>query len=272
MRRASWTLVGVGAVSIVLVLALYVGPSAMAGTASGDPAPLFLSHISTTFTGQSVKEGDTIWFSAIGQLVGTFPTSNLHIEIYNQYLTFTEPNGKTFTQHVPAGTVTFSPTTLKATTGWVQTPAIAGNGIPGWFTTIPANEKGTFFLTGYAYHVGPGGLPGHTKVTWSAEFSGSAAPDCFFDLAWQWGASVYSNFPGWSSSNNYPFLGAEYGSLGVVPADASHGLIHKYSTSDPTGTPEKFKHYQIIGGTAWGCPNYTGTLTSVATVEKPQCY
>lgn len=263
--------VGLAGVAIVAMFLASGWPIGGASAVSPDPRSLVSSSITAGFNSFNIPSGDTIWFTAVAQLVGFTPTGNLHIEMFNQTLTFAEPSGTTFVRHLPTSKLTFSPTATVASTSWVQTPASSGSGIPGWFTTVPVKSSGNAFLAGYAYYVGSGGIPGGTKITWSATFAGSATPLCYFKINWQWGAAVYTQFAGSGArSNNYPFTTANYANVGVKPTDDNKAS--SYQNSDHAGTPENYTSYLAQGGTGGGGSNYTGSYSATASVTKPECF
>ncbi|MGI0131910.1 MAG: hypothetical protein ACREDK_02255 [Thermoplasmata archaeon] len=260
------------AILVVSVLSLSVlslaGTSSAAGQGQSPTGPPFLSYLTHKFNGQSIKAGDTIWFTAdihlVGPPIGTNGTaagsSNLTIEMYNQTLTFTMDDGTTFAKHVPAGDITFSTTATSASTKW-------DSAHPGWDTIIPLGYNAWSFVVGFAYYVGSGGLPGHVNVNWSAQFS---SPQCYFDFIWMWHAAVYTQFAGnGSASNDYPYTTANYGSVDVKPVDGPHWSA--YANGDQRGTPENFLAY-VTGGADGGGGSAVGGSSGATHVTKPQCY
>jgi len=141
---------------------------------------------------------------------------------------------------VPNASVTFDPAAVSATTNFV-------GGM--WVTTVPSNLKGNTFLSGLSYPV-PSNLPGGIKnVTWSGTISVDTPG---VSVNWQWAGAVYTTFS------------TDYNLLGVKPVDdPTHS---QYQNKDHAGTPENFKPYVIGGGTGGGGSNYTGGLSSTASV------
>jgi hypothetical protein len=197
----------------------------------------------------SIAGGDVIWFSSVIQWVGNSPTSNTNVHFLHQTLNFTEPNGTTFSKSVWSAVALFSTTATTAATTW-------GSGSYSWSTFAPAQYKGDVFLSGYAYHVPAGGLPGGLKVTWSGTFQTS---ESCFDFNWKWAAAVYTTFP---STNVHPSLDA---SLGVKPVDDTH--LSAYQNSDHAGTPENETAYLAQGGTGGGGSNFTGSYSGTVGVN-----
>jgi hypothetical protein len=250
MRTAIIGLVGVAVVGMAL-LAVFPVAGASDATTAGPP---FLSSITAGFNSFNIPSGDTIWFSAVMTLTGTAPTSNLTVQFVDQKLTFSEPGGTTFVVSAPKSEVQFSTTATTATTVWSSVNS-------EWITTVPVNyHNGNVFLSGYSYYVGAAGIPGSTHVNWSGRFT---TPECLFQLNWQWGAAVYTQFAGTQKAPNY-------GSVGVKPVDDNE--LSEYKNSDHAGTPENFKAYLAQGGTGGGGSNWTGSYSATASVTKPHCF
>ncbi len=92
-----------------------------------------------------------------------------------------------YTVPVPDGHITFAPGTTTGTT------AFSGG---AWTTAVPEGFGDNVFLSGAAFLVPAGGLPGGiSPVTWSGDFSLSSVSS----VQWQWGAAAYTSF---SSSDN----------------------------------------------------------------------
>jgi hypothetical protein len=244
---------GIAGIVAVAVLVLAVVP-ASASSAPATTGPPFTSSISGSFNSFNIPSGDTVWFSAVMTLTGPAPASDLTIKFVGQKLTFNEPGGASFVVSVPKAEVDFSTTATAATTVWSTSSS-------EWITTVPVNyHNGNVFLAGFAYHVGPSGIPGGTHVTWSGRF---VTPECLFQLNWQWGAAVYTQFAGTQSHQNY-------GSVGVKPVDDNQ--LSPYKNSDHAGTPESYTAYLAQGGTGGGGSNYTGSYSATASVTKPRCF
>ncbi|HEV2316929.1 MAG TPA: hypothetical protein VGV89_05075 [Thermoplasmata archaeon] len=200
------------------------------------------SSISANFNGNAIAAGDVIWFSSIVQWVGTSPTATTNIHFDQQLLTFTEPNGTTFSIKVPQALVVYSTTATTATTVWDKSTFT-------WVTTVPATYKGDVFLSGVAYFVPAGGLPAATKVTWTGTFFGDVhllSPKCL-DFNWMWAAAVYTQFTHDKSS------------IGVKPVDDNK--LSAYQNSDHAGTPENYTSYVTGGARGGGGSNFTGSYS-----------
>jgi hypothetical protein len=141
---------------------------------------------------------------------------------------------------VPNASVTFDPAAASATTNFV-------GGM--WVTTVPSSLGGNMFLSGLSYQV-PANLPGSIHpVTWSGTISINKPG---VNVNWAWGAAVYTNFS------------TAYNALGVKPVDDK--TASQYKNQDKAGTPENFKQFVIGGATGGGGNNYTGGLSSTASV------
>jgi hypothetical protein len=142
---------------------------------------------------------------------------------------------------VPDASVTFDPGAASATTNF------AGG---MWVTTVPSSGlAGNAFLSGLSFPA-PANLPGGIKnVTWSGTISVDTPG---VSVNWQWGAAVYTNFS------------TAYNVLGVKPVDDNKAS--QYKNADHAGAPENFKQFVIGGATGGGGSNYTGGLSSTASV------
>src|SRR5262249_10288061 len=108
---------------------------------------------------------------------------------------------------------------------------------------------GNYFLSGLAFPVPSGGLPGGINpVTWSGNLI-DTAPN--LSVNWQWAAAVYKTF---SSNNN---------ALNVKPLDVATG---QYPNSDHAGTPEADKPSAPAGAGGGGGSNYPGGYSGPKSV------
>ncbi|HEV2317233.1 MAG TPA: hypothetical protein VGV89_06635 [Thermoplasmata archaeon] len=224
----------IAAITLLLASALLVPLAGAEVTAQ--------TTITANFNASTIPAGDVIWFASVLQWVGTSPTATTHVWFSNQTLTFAEPNGTTFTKNVPRGMVNFSTTATSAATVWDSTTFT-------WKTTVPASYKGDVFVSGFAFYVPTGGLPGSSKVTWSGDLSGDVhlLPSKCLTFNWKWAAAVYTKF---THSN---------AAIGVKPVDDNK--LSSYQNSDHAGTPENFKAYLTSGATGGGGSNYTGSYS-----------
>jgi hypothetical protein len=195
-----------------------------------------VSSIGANFNKTAIPAGDTIWFSAVGQIsgVGTGTTS---IDLSGGTITIPAKTG-TVSVTVPETIVTYTPLATQATTSF------SGG---DWVVTVPSSYPGNVFFGGAAVNVA-NTLPGKIKnVTWKTNVT-SDTPG--IAIAWQWGAAVYTSFDA---------SAAYIKAVGNKHVD----MIHN---SDQPGTPEAFKDFLVAGATGNGHHNYTGSSSGVATL------
>jgi hypothetical protein len=203
------------------------------------------SSIQSNFNGTTIAANDFIWFTSVVKVNG-LNSSQLRVFFKQQTIQFAA-NGKNYTLQVPNGLIDINPNTTSATTSFDTS-----NGT--WQTIAPSNTSGNTFLSGFAFRVPAGGLPGGINpVTWSGKFNLPLSPQV--TVNWQWAAAVYTSF----STN--------YSQLGVKAADDNH--FPPYQNSDHAGTPENFKSFVTGGARGGGGSNWTGSLSGTASVACP---
>ena len=221
------------------------------------PAPVFAatsSSISSNFNGTPISGGDYIWFNSVLKLTSpTTISSPFTITVTGQTITSAH-----FSISVPKARITFDPSATKGSTTFDATTNT-------WITIVPAPSGKPFgdnvFMSGVAYHVPNGGLPGGINpVTWTASFGGTGMAT----LHWQWGAAVYTTLTSGgctftSTSNNC------YNLLGVKPLHSTS--LDSYKNGDQAGTPEKFAGDEIGGARGGGGSNATGSYSSTGSVN-----
>ncbi len=154
-----------------------------------------LSSIEAGFNETPIAEGSVIWFNSAIRVNG-LGADAARIFLADSTISFAA-NGSTYNLAVPAATITFDPASRTASTNFDE---------PGnqWVTTVPSASS-RVFLTGLAFPVPAGGLPGGmSKVAWSAALS-TDTPGV--TAQWQWAAAVYNTF------------GPDYNSLAIKPVD-----------------------------------------------------
>ena len=155
-----------------------------------------MSSNESSFNQTSIAEGSVIWFNSAIHVDG-LGASPARIFLTDSTINFTA-NGARYNLTVPAATITFDPAAKAASTNFDESSN-------QWVTTVPSGLASRAFLTGLAFPVPAGGLPGGVSgVTWSAAFS-TDTPGV--TAKWQWAAAVYSSF------------GPDYNSLAVKPVD-----------------------------------------------------
>src|SRR5579859_1134478 len=215
----------------------------MITTASGlTTSPGTSSSIASNFNSTPTPAGDYIWFNSVlsPKGIGSAP---VRIFLRSASIQFTA-SGKSYNLAVPNATITFSSKATSATTTYNATNN-------EWQTTVPVPLSGNAFLTGLAFPVPTGGLPGGINpVTFKGQFYTDTSG---VSLNWQWAAAVYTKFT------------TAYNGLGVKPIDSSTGS--QYKNSDHAGTPESYKTAVTCGARGGGGSNYTGSYSSTACVN-----
>ncbi|MEO6670308.1 MAG: T9SS type A sorting domain-containing protein [Ferruginibacter sp.] len=201
----------------------------------------YTSSITQNFNSTSISAGKTIWFNSALKLYRC-GTATVNITVTNAKITF-KRNGVLVTVSVPDSRTSFVYGTSIATTQFT-------NG--KWVTVSPSYTfDRNLFMSGVAYTVPSGGLPGSIKdVKWTADIN---IDQPGVEIKWKWGAAVYSQF----STNN--------SALGVKPIDWY--LQNYYFNADKAGTPENYKSRLVAGGTGSGGSNYTGNYSSTRTIS-----
>jgi PEP-CTERM motif len=199
-------------------------------SAKADP----LSLISSNFNGTPIGAGNTIWFNSHMKVTGLPNNAPVTISITSSVISFTA-NATPYSLVTPNAQITFSPTALSASISF-------NTGTNTWIATIPTSQANSDpFMTGLAFVVPPGGLPGGINpVNWQVSFSSDTGG---IGVQWQWAAAVYTSF------------GADYNSDGVLPVDGG-GL--------QSGTPVNFENHVIGGARGGGGSNYTGSNSGTA--------
>ena len=195
--------------------------------------------IASNFNGTAIPGNSYIWFNAILKPSGLNSTNGpVTVRFINQKITSSR-----FNLDVPDSTVIFDSNATCASA------AFTGG---QWVITAPKSGlSGNTFLSGLAYQVQAGGLPGGINpVSWSGTFFTDTTG---VNVNWAWAAAVYTNF----STN--------YGALGVKATDDNHGDCVTQN-SDHAGTPQLYKSSVIGGARGGGGSNYTGSLSSTQGV------
>lgn len=207
----------------------------------GPPVCSVSTTSNSNFNGTRISGGNFIWFNANFTASG-IPSTGATLSFTNSTISFTA-NGVAHTLTVPNATINFSPTATCASTTFE-----AG----AWVTTVPISGSDEIFLTGLAFEVPSGGLPGGINpVSWTGTFDSNKHG---VSMSWKWGAAVYTTF----STN--------YNSLMVKP---THSNACGISNSDHAGTPEAFKAFVTGGARGGGGSNFTGSWSGTQSVKCP---
>lgn len=198
---------------------------------------------SSNFNGTPIPSGDYIWFNANFTANG-IPSAGATITLSNSIISFTA-NGVKYSLSVPNAQITFSTSATCATTSFSSNL---------WTTTVPISGSDEIFLSGLAFPVPPGGLPGGINpVTWTGTLTSTTAD---ITVNWKWGAAVYTSFT------------TAYNDLKVKPTHSNSCL---YNNSDHAGTPEAFESFVSGGARGGGGSNFTGSWSGTLSVT-PVCH
>lgn len=236
----SWTASNGGDSWDDIAMEIKASGSGTGGGTGGTPPPNCGTDvdIASNFNGNSIAGGNTIWFNSNMKLKSSVPSDGLTIFFTGQTITSND-----ITTNVPDSEVIFSPSATTATTSFNTSTNM-------WVTTVPASFADDVFLSGLAYQVPSGGLPGgENPVTWHGTISGSAP----FSMQWKWGAAVYTSFD-------------DYNSIGVKPVHSTS--LDSYPNGDQAGTPENEKSNVIGGARGGGGSNWTGSWSSTASASS----
>src|SRR6266545_4948071 len=206
------------------------------------------SSIESSFNSTPIGEGSFIWFNSAIRVDG-LGSDAATVFLNDSAITFAA-NGTNYSLAVPAAAITFDPAATAASTSFDA----AGN---RWATIVPGGLSGRAFLSGLAFPVPAGGLPGGiSSVTWSAAIS-TDKPGV--TAQWGWGAAVYTSF------------GTDYNALAVNPVDGGQPspgarlLSSKESAEngagrmDSVGKPASLQAFVTAGAGGDGGTDLTGS-------------
>src|SRR5450759_3428122 len=211
-----------------------------------------LSSNGSSFNSAPIAEGNVIWFNSAIRVNG-LGSDAATIFLNDSTITFAA-NGSSYNLAVPGAATTFDPAATAATTAFDA----ASN---RWVTTVPSGLSGRAFLSGLAFPVPAGGLPGGVgAVTWSAAFS-TDTPGV--TAQWQWAAAVYSTF------------GPDYNALAVKPVDGDQTSQSARSGNPDNqagqnlgsaGKPANLEAFLTAGASGGGGSNFTGSFFGMSDV------
>src|SRR6266511_3259617 len=208
------------------------------------------SSIESSFNATPIAGGNFIWFNSAIHVDG--PGSDAATLFLNDSAITFAANGRNYNLSVPAARITFDPAATAASTSFDA----ASN---RWATIVPGGLSGKVFLSGLAFPVPAGGLPGGiSSVTWSAAIS-TDKPGV--TAQWGWGAAVYTT------------IATDYNALAVNPVGEgrpSHGamLLSKGENSEnvSVGKPASLEAFVTGGAGGDGGSNFTGSYGTVGSV------
>jgi hypothetical protein len=140
---------------------------------------------SSNFNGTPVPAGSFIWFSANFTAHGV-PSSGVTLDFTSGNISFAA-GGTSYNLAVPNAKITFSTSASCTSTTFDSVTNT-------WITTVPVSGDDEIFLTGLAWPVPTGGLPGGANpVNFSGTYSAeTSAPGLSIQM--KWGAAAYSSF------------------------------------------------------------------------------
>lgn len=251
---------------VACALVLILAPAAVASCSGG------VCSITANFNGTAIPGGDTIWFNSVVKPNpgNGIPSTGAIVYFDSSTISFTS-GGTNYALSVPNGQIDFYGSgTTNPCSGGATSCTMFDSTTDTWITSEPvtAAGSGNTFLSGLAFQVPSGGLPGGIQnVTWSGDFSANPS----LGLNWQFAAAVYGNSPNQfgedCSGTTASTCSGDYNTLDVKPIDANSGSL--YANSDHAGAPEAFLN-QLVGGAMGGTgSNYTGSYSPTVTVMAP---
>jgi hypothetical protein len=205
---------------------------------------------SSNFNGTFVPAGSFIWFNA-NFTAHNVPSSGVTIDFTKGNISFTA-GGISHSLAVPNAKITFSPSATCTSTTFDSMTST-------WVTTVPISGDDEIFLTGLAFPVPSGGLPGGANpVNFSGTYSAeTSAPGLSIQM--KWGAAAYSSFT------------TDYNALQIK---AGHQTACGQSNGDHAGTPEgvnstntPWKKFVIGGARGGGGSNFTGSWSGTLSIR-----
>jgi hypothetical protein len=205
---------------------------------------------SSNFNGTSVAAGAYIWFNAHFKATNV-PSSGTTIDFTNGNISFSA-GGTSYSLAVPNAKITFSASASCTSTTFDTVTNT-------WITTVPISGDDEVFLTGLAWPVPSGGLPGGANpVNFSGTYSSeNNAPGLSIQM--QWSAAAYSSFT------------TDYNALQIK---AGHQTACGPSNGDHSGTPEgvdnsntPWKKHLVGGPRGGGGSNFTGSWSGTLNIN-----
>jgi hypothetical protein len=205
---------------------------------------------SSNFNGTLVPAGSYLWFNA-NFTAHNVPSNGVTIDFTNGNISFTA-GGTSYSIPVPNAKITFSSSATCTSTTF-------DSGTNTWMTTVPISGDDEIFLTGVAWPVPSGGLPGGANpVNFSGTYSSeSNAPGLSIQM--KWSAAAYSSFT------------TDYNALQIK---AGHQTACGQSNGDHAGTPEgvdntntPWKKFLIGGPRGGGGSNFTGSWSGTLSIN-----
>lgn len=232
-------------------IAIIFSPSSFSCPGPPPPPPCTgTATNSSNFNGTFVPAGSYLWFNA-NFSAHNVPSSGTTIDFTNGNISFTA-GGTSYNVSVPNAKITFSSSATCTSTTF-------DSGSNTWITTVPISGDDEIFLTGVAWSVPSGGLPGGANpVNFSGTYSSeSNAPGLSIQM--KWSVAAYSSFT------------TDYNALNIK---AGHQTACGQSNGDHAGTPEgvdntntSWKKYLIGGPRGGGGSNFTGSWSGTLSIN-----
>ena len=202
---------------------------------------------SSNFNGTFVPAGTYLWFNS--HFKANNVTNGTVIDFSKGSISFTA-GGTSYNLAVPDAEITFS-SSVSCTSTTFDT---LNN---RWVTTVPVSGDDEIFLTGLAWPVPTGGLPGGANpVNFNGTYSSSTTG---VSIQMQWSAAAYSKFT------------TDYNALNIK---AGHQTACGLNNGDHSGTPEgvdntntPWKHYLVGGPRGGGGSNFTGSWSGTLSIN-----
>jgi len=251
--------------AVNLIVALHFRLGGLVGTTSTDtaeidtgstvaaaPACAATANNPSNFNGTSVPAETYLWFNANFQATNV-PSGGATIDFTHGNISFTA-GGTSYSLAVPNARVTFSSSASCTSTTFDSLTNT-------WMSTVPLSGDDEIFLTGLAWAVPSGGLPGGANpVNFSGTYSSETdAPGLSIQM--KWSVAAYSKFT------------TDYNTLQVK---AGHQTACGQNNGDHAGTPEgvdntntPWKQYLVGGPRGGGGSNFTGSWSG--TLSIPIC-
>jgi len=233
-------------------VAITFSPSTLSCPTPPPPPCVATATNSSNFNGTFVPGGSFLWFNA-NFTARNVPSSGVTIDFTQGNISFTA-GGTPYSLAVPNAKITFSPSATCTSTTFDSVTNT-------WMTTVPISGDDEIFLTGLAWQVPAGGLPGGANpVNFSGTYSSeTSAPGLSIQM--KWSVAAYSSFT------------TDYNALQIK---AGHQTACGMSNGDHAGTPEgvdstntPWKHFLIGGPRGGGGSNFTGSWSG--TLSIPIC-
>jgi hypothetical protein len=242
--------------NLTSTLLITFSPSSALSCPSSPPPPppcSVTANNPSNFNGTEVPAGSFLWFNAHFKATNV-PKAGVTIDFTKGNISFSA-DGISHSLAVPNARIKFA---VSATCTSTTFDSLTNT----WMTTVPIAGDDEIFLTGLAWPIPSGGLPGGANpVNFSGTYSSEeSAPGLSIQM--QWSVAAYSHF-----TTNYNALHIK----------AGHQTACALNNGDHAGTPEgvnstntPWKTFLIGGPRGGGGSNFTGSWSGTLTI--PICH